>query len=273
MKIIFLFFSIFYIFFLKQNETSFTGSTPAGKDIRSFLGIPLSDSVDFIRWKIILWDHQYEMDCHYGIGKPNTNGFIQDGERKTIRGNYRKEGNIYFFMNDMKILKALAPDVNLLHIMDAQNNLYVGNGGWSYTLNNLHPIQAEYNSVFKKPYSFKDSLDLEGRTPCGVPGIIEKGKVCYKLKWHMVLYKKPGSADVGNYKITGTAWRDRGSVQGTWKIVSGKSGETIFQLYNEKAVVFLRLTWVDTGIFVFTDTSGHLLVGNEDFSYTLNRRH
>ena len=273
MKFRVLFFSCLIISCLSHSEISFTGSTPAGKDIRIFLGVPLSDSVDFIRWKVIIREHQYEMVCHYGIGKPNTNGFIHDGERKTIHGNYRKEGNIYYFMNDKKTLKALELNTDLLHIMDAQNKLYVGNGGWSYTLNNLHPKQGSYISSSKISFSFKDSLDLEGRTPCGVPGIVEKGKVCYKLKWHMILYKKPGSTDMGNYKIFGTAWRDRGSVQGAWKMIRGKNGETMFHLYNEKAVVFLRLIWIDDSVLVFTDPSGKFLVGNEDFSYTLNRRH
>ncbi len=32
-------------------EKAYTGSTPAGNAVRSFLNIPLSDSIDFIRWK------------------------------------------------------------------------------------------------------------------------------------------------------------------------------------------------------------------------------
>src|SRR4249919_812246 len=131
MKFIILLFSGLFILCLNQNKTSFTGSTPAEKNIRVFLGIPLSDSVDFIRWKLTISDHHYEMDCQYGIGKPNSNGFIHNGERKTFGGNFRKEGNIYYFLKEKKVLKALEFNSDLLHFVDEQNNLLVGNGGWS----------------------------------------------------------------------------------------------------------------------------------------------
>ena len=57
-------------------EKFYTGSTPAHAEIKNFLGIPLADSIDFIRWKFTPHSNKYELDCEYGIGKPNTNGFI-----------------------------------------------------------------------------------------------------------------------------------------------------------------------------------------------------
>ena len=68
----------------------YTGSTPADTVIRSFLGIPLSDSVDFIRWKLILRDNRYQLQGNYGIGKANTNGFINGGARIELGGEFRK---------------------------------------------------------------------------------------------------------------------------------------------------------------------------------------
>ena len=87
-------------------EKIYTGSTPADTVIRSFLGIPLSDSVDFIRWKFILQDKWYELRCNYGIGKANTNGFINGGAKVELSGECRKEKNYYQFQNGTKTLKA-----------------------------------------------------------------------------------------------------------------------------------------------------------------------
>jgi hypothetical protein len=58
-----------------SKETNYTASTPAPPLIRTFLGISLTDSIDFIRWKLSLTDKKYSLECSYGISKPNTNGF------------------------------------------------------------------------------------------------------------------------------------------------------------------------------------------------------
>ena len=64
-----------------KKENIYTGSTPADAIVRSFLGIPLTDSIDFIRWKLILQDNRYQLQCNYGISKPNTDGFINGGKK------------------------------------------------------------------------------------------------------------------------------------------------------------------------------------------------
>src|SRR5215210_1613895 len=88
-------------------EVNYTGSTPAAEVIRSFLGIPLADSIDFIRWKLMIRDNSYELQCNYGIGKPNTNGFYNGGEKIGLTGECRKEKNYFEFRNGSKILKAV----------------------------------------------------------------------------------------------------------------------------------------------------------------------
>jgi len=75
-------------------ESTYIGSTPATSNVvRSFLGIPFSDSIDFIRWKITMLDNKYSLQCNYGIGKPNTNGFISNGKWIALRGGLKKEKN------------------------------------------------------------------------------------------------------------------------------------------------------------------------------------
>ena len=81
------------LFILNGNskENTYTGSTPANPSIRLFLGIALRDSIDFIRWQLILDDKHYTLNCNYGIGKPNTNGFINGGKKVTLSGAVSKK--------------------------------------------------------------------------------------------------------------------------------------------------------------------------------------
>lgn len=257
---------------VSEKENTYTGSTPAGSVVKSFLAIPLSDSVDFIRWKLTLKDNQYRLYCNYGIGKANTNGFINGGIKIELSGKYRKEKNYYLFQNGTQTLKAVELNEDLLHFADTDNSLLVGNGGWSYTLSNVTPSGPAEVIITGAPIVFKDSMAFEGRTPCQVPGIIAPGALCYKLKWYMVLYANAQMNKQGTFKVFGTPWRKEGGRTGRWKIIAGKNGQITYQLNDDNENGFLYLLKLDDHILVFTDARGNALVGDEDFSYTLNRR-
>lgn len=123
-----------------------------------------------------------------------------------------------------------------------------------------------------KKMVLKDSMAFEGRTPCGVPHIIESGKECYKLKWYLVLYTN-NKNEPATYRILGTPYRrEDGGRKGNWKITTGKDGRIIYQLNDENEKPFIYLLQIDQGVLIFTDAKGNLLVGDHDFSYTLNRR-
>lgn len=251
-------------------EKIYTGSTPAGPVVRSFLGIPLADSVDFIRWRFTLGPTRYELHCNYGIGKANTNGFVGGGATIELGGEYRKEKNVYRFESGVKALKVVELNPDLLHLLKADESLLVGNAGWSYTLNSTTPSGSDHISILAAPTTVKESIAFEGRTPCNVPGVIAPGKQCYKLKWHIVLYASTRMNKPGRYRILGTPWRKDGGKTGSWRITAGRDGRTIFQLNEDSGNAFLYLLKLDERILVFTDAQGRLLVGNEDFSYTLN---
>ena len=262
----------FFFFFSCANgkETTYTGSTPAGPLVRSFLGIPLRDSVDFIRWQLVLDNNSYKLHCNYGIGKPNTNGFINGGKTIELTGAWNKEKIDYQVYNGNKILKLAELNTDLLHVMDESNNLLVGNGGWSYTLNNVKPLNTDEINITGLPAVIKDSLAFEGRTPCNVPGIIPAGTECYKLKWYIVLYAGSTNRQAGTYRVYGTKWRQQGGRTGNWQIKNGKKGSVIYQLNDDKGKGFIYLLKVDEHILLFTDADEKLLVGDEDFSYTMN---
>ena len=255
-----------------SKETNYTASTPAAPLIRTFLGISLTDSIDFIRWKLSLTDKKYSLECRYGIGKPNTNGFYNE-KKVVIRGIVKRENNNYILENGSHVLKLAELNANLLHVVNNDHTLLRGGGGWSYALNKMAPSATnQFNMITKQQIVIKDSIAFEGRTPCGVPHIIEPGKECYKLKWYLVLYSNKKN-EPDTYRILGTPYRrDDGGKRGNWLVTTGQDGRIIYQLNDENGKPFIYILQLDKGVLIFTDVDGNLLVGDHDFSYTLNRR-
>lgn len=231
----------------------------------------MTDSVDFIRWKLDLDQNHYHLNCNYGIGKANTNGFIHGGKQLEITGHLENEKYIYLLQYGNKILKIAELNINLLHLLNEDKSLLVGNGGWSYTLSNISPTvtnQLNFNSISSV---LKDSMSFDGRSPCNVPGVVPSGMNCYKLKWYIVLYANAEKNEPGNYKVYGTLWQKDGPKTGNW-IIEDKNGRVIYRLNDEHGNGLIYFLKPDANILMFIDADGKLLVGNEDFSYTLNRR-
>ena len=263
---------VFVLFFscASSRETNYTASTPASVTVRNFLGLALTDSIDFIRWKLSINDKQYSLDCSYGIGKPNTNGFFDGGKNVAFTGPLVKEKNIYTFRHGNRILKFAELNPNLLHILNEDNTLMIGTGGWSYAINNLMPLHNDQLTLKAKQPVLKDSMAFQGRTPCGVPGVPKSGQ-CYKLKWYLVLYGSTQNNQPLTYRLLGTGYRLEGGRKGKWK-VNTESGKITYELLDESGKPFLHLLKLDEGVLIFTDEKGNLLVGDHDFSYTLNRK-
>lgn len=253
-------------------EKTYTGSTPADGVVRKFLGIPLTDSVDFIRWELFIREKHYHLHYNYGIGKANTNGFESGGIKMELSGEWKKKDGYYHLQNANESLLIAELNDNLLHLADSANHLLVGNGGWSYTLNNITPAGTDQLNLIASPAVLKDSMVFDGRSPCKVPGIVPKGTDCYKLKWRIILYADAVKNTPTTYKVLGTPWREKGARTGNWVITKDKNKHTIYRLNDDKGNGFLYLLKADDHILLFTDASGKLLTGNEDFSYTLNRK-
>lgn len=248
-------------------KTAFTGSTPPNALVRDFLGISLRDSIDFIRWKITLEEDAYQLTCHYGISKPNTNGFLKGGEQLALTGSLKKEKNCYVLQNGHKRLLLLEVNANLLHLLDGDHNLLVGNDGWSYTLNSENPGDGIFLKAQSAPIGLKDSAVFVGRTPC-LPGNRNTSD-CYKQKWVIVLFSDKDAKQP-------TAFRLKGSLSGhqpktgVVSIVNTEAVQHLYRLQYDDKDFYLQP--IDPHVLVFTDSRGALLVGNEDFSFTLNRK-
>jgi hypothetical protein len=271
------FFPTFLLFLLttcvKAEQVSYMGSTPANSPVvREFLGISHSDSIDFIRWTIVYRDDKFSLKCNYGIGKPNTNGFMEGGNWVQLDGVLRKQNHYYFLESKNKILGLLEINKNLLHLLNADNTLLVGNGGWSYTLSKEKgsALPADINFLSKK-IILKDSMAFQGRTPCWDFPLVHPGPQCIKQKWLIILYTDPKTNQPTIYHLNGNS-RGEGGIWGTWKIIIGKDGKVIYQLFSTTTATPLELLSLNENILVFIDSKAGLLIGNQDFSFTLSRK-
>src|SRR5688500_10154480 len=99
-------------------ELSYTASTPAGKQIRNFLGINQSDSIDFIRWHLKIIDaKQFTLSCSYGLSKPNTNGFVHEN-KVTFSGMITHKDDVLGLNFDGKTQSLQILNNNILHLLN-----------------------------------------------------------------------------------------------------------------------------------------------------------
>ena len=253
-------------------ETTYTGSTPAHAVVREFLGISLTDSIDFIRWKLVIRPEAYELNCQYGLGKGGTNGFV-DGKGVEFSGKLRKQGHYCFLLREGRTISILELNSNLLHLLDGNKNLLVGNGGYSYALNSNTPVKSyQFNHPLIQP-SPEYHMAFQGRTPCQELSIL-LGKrsipACDKIKWYIVFFTDSITGKPSYCLEGGRAYRKETMAKGSWEIIP-KDGRIIYKLNLPRWPNPLYLLKADDNILFFTDAEGNLLVGNENFSYTLNR--
>jgi len=117
---------------------------------------------------------------------------------------------------------------------------------------------------------------FEGRSPCqeitrllNVPGREE----CIKIKWALILYQDPVTKSPTHYALGGFLWRNPPKT-GKWTIAKGTNEDpnaVVFQLDPEDRNGFLSFQKMDDNILFFLDKDRNLLIGNSQFSYTLNR--
>ena len=117
---------------------------------------------------------------------------------------------------------------------------------------------------------------FDGRTPCRdmakqINEIVTTE--CIKIKWRLTLYKNADSVNQGIYELIGFVYKKDNPRMGKWNIVKGTYSNPdaiVYQLDQEgKEPLFLLKG--DDNILFFLDQEKKLMVGNRDFSYTLNR--
>ena len=274
-----------FLMMLTGNENidklSLVASTPADLPLRKTLNIDPALAVDFIRWRLELKNNQFELSLNYGESQPNTMGFKSGDISSTYRGRYtvafspEYNTDIYTLKSDQlgNELALLKINNNIYQILETSSSLMNGNGGWSYTLNNTNPETKPYPSAltFHTTKHPARRIIYDGRTPCEEFSSEYKLAVtpgCFKLKWRLILEfdsitQKPGSYSLRHYEGSGK-----------WTIVTGSTKFPNAEIYQlnpgdpEHSISFLK---GDNNVLYFLDKDFNLLVGNKDFSYTLNQ--
>lgn len=253
--------------------TVYVGCTPVHDDVRTFLGIPLKDSIDFIRWKFTINPGKYELNAVYGIGKPGTPGFYKD-HTVHFSGTFEKQGHYFLLHKDKRSFWLQEINPSILFLLDKKKQLLVGNGGFSYTLQvaGAKP-NADFFGISEKPTN-KPVLYYEGRTPCSAMNAmqnLQKGPDCNKLKWYLAFYRD-ANGKPAHYLLNGGGYDWHIMYRGKWEITNGKNNRLNIKLTPDDKLPPLYLVRLNDDLLYFTDSEGRLLVGDTDFSYVMNKR-
>jgi hypothetical protein len=175
---------------------------------------------------------------------------------------------------------------DILHVLNRDQTLMVGNAAWSYTLN-----RTDNRPPYKLPIITEPPLPtrppipetppgssvlgvFEGRLPCHEIVLkivrIEPYDGCAKIKSALTPYLDQATGEPSTYMYLGT----HTIREGTWTIIKGTKSDSeavIYQLNledSQQPVLFLK---ADENHLFLLDRDQNLLVGNALFSYTLSR--
>ena len=130
----------------------FVAATPCDAIPRHLLAIPGNLDCEMIKWRLTLrrdprnlGRDDFKLHYTYGMTKPSTQGFMNDGFSKEISGKWviskntgKLPGKQIFTLQPTDSQAAVAllqMSDRVLHLLDTQGNLMIGNAGFSYTFN------------------------------------------------------------------------------------------------------------------------------------------
>ncbi|ACT96553.1 hypothetical protein Dfer_5360 [Dyadobacter fermentans DSM 18053] len=131
---------------------TFVAATPCGDVPRHQLGIPADLECEMIKWRLTFrrdprrqGRDDFRLQYTYGMTKPGTRGFMNNGTSNEISGTFRITENKgattgrYIFTlqptGSKTPIAFLQLNEHLLHLLDQQGHLMIGNAGFSYTFN------------------------------------------------------------------------------------------------------------------------------------------
>lgn len=274
------------------NADVFVATSPCTDFVKPKLQIPAGENCDRIKWRLSLFDSgKYELTREWGFHvdnrtylKKGTTNFA--GTWKIDKGRSGDPNGVVVQLDggkpDSIAFAAIGPDI--LHLLDPKKNLAVGDSGASYTLSRLTKSSVLPSGSYG-PSSDSDvtpEANFSGRSPCREITKEMKhpvGADCFKLKWSIDFYRDPQTLAPTTYRLRGTLYRNetRGTEtirEGKWKIMKGTKSDAnaiVYELdaFGSDGPIFLLKA--DRDVLFFLGNDGSLLVGNEDFGYTLNR--
>jgi len=282
---------------------TFVGTTPCDTPIRRVLEIPADAKSDIVQWTLTLYQDaqaatptRYEIRFTYGTtaqGKPgltdspDARNAIKTGTWRIITGTKSApQAAVYDLGGDLALIKI---DDDLIHLLNADKSLMLGNGGWSCSLNRREAAEPDVDPALtlNRPSISYQIAPLatgpnvfgvfEGRTP--YQRVARELKLrsdpgSLKCKWRVTLYQDPVTHSPTTYKVEGTAHRDSPR-EGKWSIVQGTSADPkamVYRLAETRTESPIFLLEGDRNVLFFVDQNGKPLIGGAEFGYTLNRR-
>jgi hypothetical protein len=145
--------------------------------------------------------------------------------------------------------------------------------------------------------SIDPSIVFAGTTPCGniirplhkispEPDCALEECQCIMVEWELTLYTDASTKNPARYKLKGinrhvvketNMYSEPGvktETEGRWEIVPGTKtnpGAIYYQLDPDKPGISLRFLKLSDNLLHIVDQNEKLMIGNEFFSYTLNR--
>lgn len=270
----------------------FFGTSPCAEFVKTRLRIPGGENCDRIKWRLTInesgkyylaheWGYHVDNRTYLNKGKVSFGGTWKIAKGRTGDPN----GAVVQLDADKPNsidLALINPDI--LHLLDTNHSLAVGDSGASYTLSRLamgYGLPAGTNGLSTDSETTAET-NFSGRTPCIELAREIKHPVpadCAKLKWSIDLYRDPQTLAPTTYRLRGTLYRNeaRGTEtirEGKWKVTKGTKSDANAIVYQLDAFEYdgpIFLLKGDRDVLFFLAKDGSLLVGDTHFSYTLNR--
>ena len=270
---------------------SFEATTPCDEVSKSLLNLPSADKAVMIKWALsLLTPTTYKLIYTYGMDKPNTRDFSEGAITKEQVGkwnksNYKKMEIYTLTANNGPSLSFLKLNENVLHLLDNNNNLMVGNGAWSYTLNRVNAVKVSSNKANSQKIEesvLADSIVFDGRMPCYAPLLALSGTTargCNLVKCRIILYSDNSThapSSLKFYSIHVGTGGSRYLSTGKWMIIRGtKTDENctiyVLQFNSKKGQQDLMLLKGDDNVLFLLDNEMNCMAGNDYCSFTMNK--
>lgn len=264
-------------------EGTFEATTPCSGIKPPLPQIPQGTNCEMTIWKITFnSDKTYTLLATYGMTQPNATRVKNGGTQISLQGTWSQDpitGIVNLTSSDSQSqISFMKITDELIHLLDVDKKMMVGNGGWSYTLNKINSrLRSESKNTHIVTSKELATGVYEGRTPCQnsllvfTKSFVESSQGCERIKWLITFYQD-AKGNPTRY-IFGIQGRND-SHQGTWHAIQGtlsNSEAIIYQLQpdDNRQIIFL-LKFGDDHL-LFLDENMNLLIGNKYLSYTLSK--
>jgi hypothetical protein len=282
----------------------FEGTTACSALTRPLPQIPEDTDCELMIWKIMFYQDAatgtpttYTLESTYGPSQPNSLGPAGGGTAISMEGTWSivkgtktdADAEVYqLHSEDSQVAVSFVKmSDDILHVLNHDQTLMLGNAAWSYTLNrtdNRPPIDMD-GPVGSGPEATRPPIPampagssvlgvFEGRSPCHEI-VFEMLQLtpypnCLKIKSQLSLYQDQKTGAPSTYMLMGTS-----SIQeGTWMILEGTKDDphaVVYQIHLEQSKEPVSFLKADDNHLFLLDQDLNLVVGNALFSYTLSR--